>query len=55
MAKSRTGRGKHSKGGAPRNIKRTRSKDQRKARRITRLHDKSYLRKLKNKARKVVA
>ena len=35
MAKARTGRGKNSKGGAPRHGKRTRSKDMRKARRLT--------------------
>lgn len=35
MAKARTGRGKHSSGGAPRHGKSTRSKDRRKARRMT--------------------
>lgn len=35
MAKARTGRGKHSSGGAARHGKRTRSKDQRRARQLT--------------------
>lgn len=35
MAKARTGRGKHSSGGAPRHGKITRSKDRRIARRLT--------------------
>jgi len=56
MAKSRTGRGKHSKGGAPRHGKTTRSKDRRLARLITRKNAGRHARRrLKNKIKKITS
>lgn len=53
MAKARTGRGKHSSGGAARHGKRTRSKDGRVARRLTMQKGSRHIRRRLRKALKL--